>query len=63
MRGDPIEFDFPLRQHHIAHATGLTLVHVSKVLTDFRRCGMINISERSMTILDPVGFGRIANMR
>lgn len=63
VRGDPMEFDFPLRQHHIADATGLTPVHVSKVLTEFRRRGMISISERSMTILDPVGFGRIANMR
>jgi CRP-like cAMP-binding protein len=63
VRGDPAEFDFPLRQHHIADATGLTPVHVSKVLTEFRRRGLINISERSMTILDPVGFGRIANMR
>lgn len=63
VRGDPTEFDFPLRQHHIADATGLTPVHVSKVLTEFRRNGLINISERSITILDPVGFSRVANMR
>ncbi len=60
---NPTEFDFPLRQHHIADATGLTPVHVSKVLSDFRRKGLINISERSITILDPVGFSRVANMR
>jgi len=63
VRGNPTEFEFPLRQHHIADATGLTPVHVSKVLTEFRRNGLINISERSITILDPVGFGRVANMR
>lgn len=63
VRGNPTEFDFPLRQHHIADATGLTPVHVSKVLTEFRRNGLINISERSITILDPIGFGRVANMR
>jgi len=33
------------------------------VLTEFRRRGLINISERSVTILDPVSLGRIANMR
>ncbi len=63
VRGNPAEFEFPLRQHHIADATGLTPVHVSKVLTEFRRNGLINISERSITILDSVGFSRVANMR
>ena len=63
VRGNPTEFEFPLRQHHIADATGLTPVHVSKVLTEFRRNGLINISERSITIVDPVGFSRVANMR
>ena len=63
VQGDPFEFDFPLRQHHIADATGLTPVHVSKVLTEFRRNGLINISERSLTILDLPGFRRVAHMR
>ena len=58
-----IEMDFPLRQHHIADATGLTPVHVSKVLSEFRRSGLIRISDRSLTILDPTGFRRVAQMR
>jgi len=58
-----IEMDFPLRQHHIADATGLTPVHVSKVLSAFRRDGLINISDRALTILDPAGFRRVAHMR
>lgn len=62
-RGEANEFEFPLRQHHIADATGLTPVHVSKVLTEFRRNGLINISERSLTILDLPGFRRVAHMR
>ena len=62
-RGGPTEFEFPLRQHHIADATGLTPVHVSKVLGEFRRNGLINISERSITILDPIAFDRVANIR
>ena len=63
VRSETMEMDFPLRQHHIADATGLTPVHVSKVLTEFRRSGLINISDRSLTILDPVGFRRVAQMR
>jgi len=55
--------EFPLRQRHIADATGLTPVHVSKVLSGFRRAGLIRISERILTVLDPVGFGRLATLR
>jgi CRP-like cAMP-binding protein len=56
-------FDFPLRQHHIADATGLTAVHVSKVLSEFRRSGCIAISDRSLTLCDPAGFNAIADIR
>ncbi len=54
--------EFPLRQHHIADATGLTPVHVSKVLSEFRRNGLIEISDRSITILNPTKFNRIASL-
>lgn len=50
------EMDFPLRQHHIADATGLTAVHVSKVLSGFKRKALIKISDRSLTISDPAGL-------
>jgi CRP/FNR family transcriptional regulator len=63
VRGEPLEIDFPLRQHHIADATGLTPVHVSRVFTEFRRSGLINISKRSLTLIDPEGLKRIADMR
>jgi len=43
--------DFPLRQRHIADATGLTPVHVSKVLGEFQRARLIEISSRSLTII------------
>jgi len=62
-QGENVEMDFPLRQHQIADATGLTPVHVSKVLSEFRRNGLIRISDRSLTILDPAGFRRVADMR
>lgn len=53
-------FEFPLRQHHIADATGLTSVHVSKVLSDFRRRGVFSISERILTINDIAALKRSA---
>ena len=56
-------FEFPLRQHHIADATGLTAVHVSKVLTEFRRSGYIELNDRALTIANLAGFRAIANMR
>lgn len=59
----PVGMEFPLRQHHIADATGLTPVHVSKVLSEFRHKGLIKISDRSLTILDLAGFQRVAHMR
>ena len=55
--------DFPLRQHHVADATGLTPVHVSKLLTDFRRRELIRISDRSLEIVDDVALRRIAGIR
>lgn len=54
---------FPLRQHHIADATGLTSVHVSKVLTQFRRAGYIEIKGRTLTILNQAAFNAIAGIR
>jgi CRP-like cAMP-binding protein len=56
-------FEFPLRQHHVADATGLTPVHVSKVLSEFRRNGLIEISDRAVTIRDLEKFQRIATLR
>ena len=51
--------DFPMRQRHIADATGLTAVHVSKVLGEFQRLGMIKIYARSLTIVDEVELRRV----
>lgn len=61
VRADTTEMGFPLRQHHIADATGLTPVHVSTVLSEFRRNGVLKINERWLTILDPARLRRIAN--
>ena len=50
---DEEEIDFPLRQHHIADATGLTPVHVSKALSEFRRSGLIKIERWLVGDLGP----------
>jgi CRP-like cAMP-binding protein len=56
--------EFPLRQHHIADATGLTPVHVSKVLSDFRRRGrVVEISDRALTVHDLAGLRGVAILR
>lgn len=52
--------DFPLRQHHIADAAGLTVVHVGNVLAEFRRTGLVEINGRALTITDPAALRRIA---
>lgn len=61
--GGAFEVEFPLRQHHIADATGLTPVHVSKLLSEFRRKGLIKLCDRALAILDPAGFRAVADVR
>lgn len=55
-------FDFPLRQQHIADATGLTPVHVSRVISEFRREGLIRMTDRCLTVLKPIELGQIGGM-
>ena len=55
--------DFPLRQRHIADATGLTPVHVSKVVGEFQRAGMFEIRGRALTIFDEAELRRAAEWR
>ena len=54
-------FAFPLRQQHIADATGLTPVYVNHVLAAFRQDGLIVIADRSATIFDLAGLERVAD--
>jgi len=55
-------FPFPLRQRHIAEITGLTEVHVNRVINLLRRAGMIDIRKRLLTIRDPAAFWRSAGL-
>jgi CRP/FNR family transcriptional regulator len=61
MNGQTMEF--PLRQRHIADATGLTPVHVSKMMGELQRAELIEISDRSLTILNDAELYRIADWR
>lgn len=45
-------FDIPLTQLDLADAMGLTVVHVNRVLQQFRRDGLINWSRRHFDIVD-----------
>jgi CRP/FNR family transcriptional regulator len=56
-------FDFPLRQRHIADATGLTPVHVSKVLRELQRAGLIEINGGSLTITNEAELQRLSHWR
>jgi CRP/FNR family transcriptional regulator, anaerobic regulatory protein len=54
-------FEFPLRQWQIADATGLTPVHVSRMLGEFQKASVIEIKERWLTILDLAELRRVAD--
>ncbi|MGE3480286.1 MAG: Crp/Fnr family transcriptional regulator [Gammaproteobacteria bacterium] len=47
------EMHLPLTQEHIGDATGLTGVHVNRVLHDLRQDGVLTFSYRRLSILDP----------
>jgi CRP-like cAMP-binding protein len=53
-------FPFPLTQEELADATGMTPVHVNRVLQHLRTEGLIDLKGRSMTILDPDALKRVA---
>ena len=44
--------DFPVTQVDLADATGLTSVHVNRMLQDLRRDGLVELEKRSLTIPD-----------
>jgi CRP/FNR family transcriptional regulator len=54
-------FHFPLRQSHIAEITGLTSVHVSRVMNLLRQKGLIDLNDRTLTVRDPAALKRISN--
>jgi CRP-like cAMP-binding protein len=50
------KFDFPVTQVDLADATGLTPVHVNRMLKQLRKENLIAIEGKSWTVLDPQGL-------
>lgn len=53
-------FPFPLTQEELADATGMTTVHVNRMLQQLRSQGLIDLTGRVLTVLDPKGLQRVA---
>jgi CRP/FNR family transcriptional regulator, anaerobic regulatory protein len=56
-------FAVPLRQQHIADATGLTPVHVNRVIGSFRNNGLIEMAGGTLKVLNLAALQRVADMR
>jgi CRP-like cAMP-binding protein len=52
--GPAIRFALPLTQQMLAHALGLTPVHINRVLRRLRREGLLELQDGVLTIHDPV---------
>jgi CRP-like cAMP-binding protein len=56
-------FDIPLRQQHIADATGLTAVHVNRVLGALRSERVVEVLDGRLKIVDLRSLCRITDVR
>ena len=54
-------FDFPLTQEQLADCTGLTAVHTNRTLQSLRKEGLIQLSARSLTVLNWEGLAEIGD--
>ena len=52
--GESVELQLTL--NHIGDALGLTNVHVSRTLGELRKQGLLQLSQRRMTVMDPVAL-------
>jgi CRP/FNR family transcriptional regulator len=57
-----MSFDMPLRQQHIADATGMTVIHVGRVLGALRNDGVIQLSGGVLAITDLAALKRLAQV-
>lgn len=56
-------YPIPLRQQHIADATGLTPVHVSRTLRLLRERRIVEFSSGILEVLDPPQLERLGSLR
>lgn len=54
-------YDFPLTQEQIADATGLTPVHTNRTLQSLRKGGLIQLTARSLSVLDWEGLRAVGD--
>ena len=55
-------YPFPLRQHHIADAVGLTPVHVSRVFSLFRDRGIAELSDGALRVFNVAELEHIGSL-
>jgi CRP-like cAMP-binding protein len=54
-------YDFPLTQEQLADATGLTSVHTNRTLQSLRKDGLIQLTARSLAVLDWKGLSEVGD--
>jgi CRP-like cAMP-binding protein len=59
--GKDATFEFPLTQEQLADATGLTPVHTNRTLQSLRKDHLIQLTARSLTILDWAGLREVGD--
>jgi CRP-like cAMP-binding protein len=57
-----LSFEMPLRQQHIADATGMTVIHVGRVLGALRNDGIVHIAGGTLTITDLAALQRLSDV-
>ncbi len=55
-------FEFPLRHQHVAEASGLTAVHVSRIMSALRDRGVIDLDRNMLTIRDSEALSDLAGI-
>lgn len=55
-------YPFPLRLQHIADATGLTPIHVSRIIGRLRKRNIVDMSGARLTVTDPTELERIGSL-
>ncbi|WP_343521113.1 Crp/Fnr family transcriptional regulator [Sphingomonas sp.] len=58
---DRLRYEMPMSQEQLADATGLTPVHVNRMLRDLDRSGLIVRTNRTITIKDWAGLSDVAD--
>ena len=58
---DETRFELPLTQAQLASVTGMTGVHVNRVLRQLRKAGLVDVRGGTVRIEDPIALERQAH--